>query len=213
MIKHVLTLLSLAIASLTYAAAPITGSLTTDYVSHYTFRGYQLASASLQPTATVQYGAFYGTAWANQSFAGGANEVDVTFGVGGAGGLDAGITAYTYPKGGKTSWEPYVGLSRDLGEYAKAGASAFYDITLKTYTFEGKGSVKVPLLKRMETSLDGSVGNSHGRDLASYTYLSAGPTLRFKLSEKAALSASAQYVWAQDGSNLWTGRGGFTVSF
>ncbi len=188
--KHLLTLLFLSFALSLRAAPSATGS--ADVVSAYVFRGAQLATVSVQPSLTAQLGDVYVTAWANRALQPAeSSELDLTLGST-LGGFDGGITAYTYPGRAQTTWEPYVGFSRNAGE-AKVGLYAYHDLTLNVTTFEGKASGQLFSTKRVEASFDAAIGTSHGRDLPAYTYWSAGPTFKGHLG-RFGVAAGVQYV-------------------
>ncbi len=163
-----------------------------DTVSAYVFRGAQIAATSVQPSLTAQWGDVYATAWANRALQPAeSSELDLTLGAT-HGPLDAGLTAYTYPGRAQTTWEPYVGFSRDAKD-VKASLYAYRDLTLKTTTFEGKASASLFTFKRAQGVFEAAIGTSHGHDLQAYTYWSAGPTLKGSLG-RFGVNVGVQYV-------------------
>jgi len=200
---------------LTTAFATPAVSLSTDLVSAYTFRGARLAGPSIQPTLNAQVGPTYTTLWSNQSLNGGANEVDLTLG-GGAAGFDGGLTAYTYPGLSRATYEPFVGYAHDLIGGIKVSLYAFRDLTLHTTSFEGKASFQLITRKRLTSTADVAVGSTRGGETPAYLYWSAGPTLRYQLSQKWAASVAAVYTSsdAEGGErDIWSGRLGISLAF
>jgi hypothetical protein len=195
MTNRILTLLvataALLIGSPLLRAAPsATGEI--DYTSAYVFRGAQITAASVQPTLTAQWGDVYATAWANRALQPAeSSELDLTLGAT-KGPFDAGVTAYTYPGRGKTTYEPYVGFTRDAKD-VKASLYAYQDVTLHVTTFEAKASASAFSFKHASLSFEGAIGTAHGRDVDAYTYWSAGPTLKTTLG-RFGVVAGVQYV-------------------
>ena len=195
--------------------APLTGTFSADYVSRYVFRGVEVDGASIQPSANVEVGAFYGTIWGSRSLDNTTSEVDLTLGVGGAGGLDAGITAYTYPGRSDTTWEPYLGYGREVGP-AELSVVAFRDLTLHVTTFEGRAAFELATTKTYDLTFDFAIGNSRGRDLPSYTYWAGGPTLTYRFGERLSATLGAQYASSSDDTvrrDLVVSRVGLTFTF
>ncbi len=189
-IRSILYLVLLRLA-LSLRAAPTT-TAEVDAVSAYVFRGAQIATASVQPSLTAQWGDVYATGWVNRALQPAeSSELDLTLGAT-HGPLDAGVTAYTYPGRAATTWEPYVGFSREAKD-VKASLYAYQDLTLNVTTFEGKASAKAFSFKRVEASFEAAIGTAHGRDLPAYTYWSAGPTFKGTIG-RFGVSAGVQYT-------------------
>jgi hypothetical protein len=196
-------------AGSTAAPAPVTefsGTLSADYVTSYVFRGAKIADDSIQPAINLQYGALYGTVWANTPTNRRPNsEIDVTVG-GALAGLDAGLTGYTYPGRAQTTWEPYLGYSQEI-QWFKASVYAYRDATLNTTTLEGKVAAKLGLF-----SLEASAGTvRHG-----YAYWSVGPVVKRQITKALSLSTGVQYTSTDDsavGKDRWVGRVGVSFGF
>lgn len=188
-------------------------TVSTDYASQYVFRGAQVGDAAIQPNVNVELGNAYLNAWGNLPLQSGeVRETDLTVG-GSLGSFDGGLTAYTYSEG-QTTWEPYLGYSVG-GDLLKGSLYAFRDTTLRTTTFEAKVVATRECTARAAVAFEAAVGNSRGRDLASYTYWSAGPVFRYTVG-KLTTSAAVQYASSTDRElkrDLWVGRVGLSYAF
>lgn len=170
-----------------------TATATLDFTSRYTFRGAALGGQSLQPSVSIEHGATTATIWANRPVAKEASsEIDfsVTREIGG---FDLGLTAYTYPGSAKTTWEPSLGISHDIGDDFKVSLTVFRDLALRATTLESKLALAVLKTKRTEAGFDLAAGGT--RD---YTYWSAGCSAKHTISNRLSVLAGAQYTSSND---------------
>jgi len=193
-------ILFLSIVATLLASPTPSGTISIDYASQYVFRGVLLSEEAIQPTVNLQYGPAYLTSWASRPAARGrqASEIDYTIGATAPFGLDGGVTSYTYTDGAKTTWEPYLGFSRDVGDKTKASIYAFRDTVLRITTFEVKASFSLVSIDKIEASVDGVIGVSKGRELPSYSYWSGGTTVKYQFTKGTFVVGTMQYVSSSD---------------
>ncbi|MCF3651185.1 TorF family putative porin [Synoicihabitans lomoniglobus] len=168
-------------------------SLDFPFVSDYVFRGIKLASDSIQPSIEFASGDFYAGMWTSQPVTGSiANEFDFYIGYGAAlsdtWSLDFGATYYYYPEtpSGDESFEPYVGLSGDLGGGLSASGYFYYDTELETSTMQGGLGYSAELSdsSTFDLAMDlGFVVASGGTD---YTYYGLSGTFNYTLNDVAS---------------------------
>lgn len=214
--RRIFSLLFALAASLPATATSPSLSLSTDYTSAYVFRGVQLAGQSVQPTAELTYGPVYATASLTQPLRRSeAREVDYSVGLSGESGVDLGVNAYTYPEGGKTTWEPYLGLAAEKGR-TKLSVYGLYDATLHVTTFEGAAMVRLLSFGGIDLAAEGAFGTSQGRGLPRYSYWSAGPAVRYRVTERLSATFASHYHSSDDAAlkrDLWVTRVGVGMSF
>lgn len=177
-------------------------SLAAPFASAYTFRGAKLAGASLQPSVEFTLGNAYATVWSNQPVSRERDtEVDFTFSLNGSAGaldVDLGLTAYRYPGGGATTWEPYLGLSREvLG--IKVAATGFYDATLRAHTYQLGLSREIKVAKRLTLTprLTAGIARAAGD---STTYYEGAIEGAFALTERASAFGAVAFTSTDDRS-------------
>ncbi len=196
-IRSLLGVLAVLIAApFLSAASPIEGELTVPYTNVYAFRGQRLAGESIQPSVSLSLGNLTATVWANQPIAREVDpEIDFTLS------LDSdisiataqvGLTAYRYPGGTSTTWEPYLSLSKDVRGF-KGAITAFYDWKLGTHTYQAALSRDITLTKRLTLTpkvMAGVVG--------SYSYWEGGGETVFAVNKGAAVFGAASYTSSND---------------
>lgn len=202
----------------TKTTAPMTGSLSLDAVSRYAFRGLVIADESLQSAATIEYGAFNAAIWSNRPISNSSDsEVDYTVGVGGFGGLDAGITAYTYSTdGAKTTWEPYLGYSTDILPRLTASIYGFRDVTLNVTTVELKSSFLLCENDRVKPTAEIVFGAAKPAGGESYSYWSGAVAIAVSVTDRIDVTASVLYTSSDDRAakrGITVGRLGVQTSF
>ena len=200
-------------------SAQITGEFSTLYTSAYTFRGAQLADESIQPYLKLELGNLYATAWSNVPLDSGQdNELDFSLGYSAEGkpfDLDLGVMAYHYPDAGDTTWEGYLGISRSFGGFTPS-LVAYYDWTLKVFTYQGGFSYEIPVAKRFTLApraVAGYIDPSGGK--GSY-YWEGGLEASFSFTEKASAFVGGAYTSSDVDlakKDIWTYSGGIRFSF
>lgn len=178
-------------------------SITVDfpYVSEYVFRGIKYAEDSIQPSIEFAVDDLYAGIWTNQPVTGGtANEFDFYMGYGvslsDTWALDFGFTYYYYPETptGDEQFEPFVGVSGDLGSGLSATAYYYYETEFEASTFQvGLGyTVEVSDSTSVDLAADyGFVGISGGGD---YSYWSLSGTYNVALNDTASTYAGLVYA-------------------
>ncbi|MCC5023020.1 MAG: hypothetical protein J6386_09610 [Candidatus Synoicihabitans palmerolidicus] len=178
-------------------------SITMDFpfVSDYVFRGVKFADDSIQPSIEFATGDFYAGMWTSQPVTGNiATEFDFYIGYGaalrGTWALDFGFTYYYYPEtpSGDEQFEPYVGLSGDLGGGMSASAYYYYGTEFEASTVQlSLGySVEVSDTSIFDLAGDyGFVGFSGGGD-SSYWGLSG--TYNLSLRDTASTYLGLVYA-------------------
>ncbi len=182
-------------------------SATVDfsYATTYVFRGVELAKGTLMPSVEFGSGNFAAGIWSAQPVTDNLdNEIDFYAGYSGAisetWGFDVGACVYYYPEldtgGGadEVTWEPYIGISGDLGGFAP-GVYLYYDLTLKVLTAEGQLGYSIPL-ESAGSSLDfaASIGRVDPKSGSGYTYYNLGMSVPFQLSDSGTLSLGVDYA-------------------
>ncbi len=200
-------LLTALVAALTLplaasAATKVEGEVSVAATSVYTFRGTRLTGQSLQPSVNLTLGNAYATIWANQPIAREADpEVDFTVGLNGSAGpldVDVGLTAYRYPGGSATTWEPYVTVSKDVSGFALA-ATGFYDVTLKARTYQLGLSRDISVTKRLTLKPRVTAGITRAAG-DSTTYYEGAVEAAVTLNKRATLFGAAAYTSTDDRS-------------
>jgi len=202
--KTVLFIVALC-AAMSTRAESYSVTLDFPYTTKYVFRGVELAKGSFQPSVEVSSGGFSAGMWTSQPVTDNIdNEIDFYAGytttLKEGWSLDTGVVLYYYPEldtgGGadESTWEPYVGLSGDVGGVSP-GVYLYYDLTLKVLTVEGQLGYSVAL-EPAGASLDFSaaLGRVDPKAGSGYTYYSLGVSVPFKISERGTLTLGANYA-------------------
>ncbi len=203
----------------TPAAAPAPSpaySISADfaYASAYVFRGVRLAKGAFQPSVKLTAGDGYVGIWASAPTERGYElEIDYFAGYGvtlsDAWSLDAGLTAYSYPRlqsGDKTTYEGYLGLSGSLGVLS-TDTYAYYDVTLKAFTVQEALGHTFELDSKTSIDLLATVGHVAPDAGGGYTYYGCGVTVPYKLSDAATLTVGLQSadhdIPGVEGRHVW----------
>lgn len=198
------------------ASLGATVSSNLDFSSRYAFRGAAIGGQSLQPSVSVEHGATTATVWANRPVAKEASsEIDFTVSQD-IRGIDLGVTAYTYPGAAKTTWEPSVGIARDIGDDFKVSLTALRDLTLRTTTVESRCSVFMLIGGWLESTLDMAVGAVRAAGVRDYAYWSAGQSVKYAFTPKWSATAAVNYTSSNDRAierDVWSWRVGVAASF
>lgn len=206
--KIVLLVSALTLGSLLGAAEAKTSaySVTLDfpYVSKYAFRGQEIGKDAIQPSIELGIGGFYAGIWTNQPIVNNAdNEFDFYLGqklkLNDFWSLDVGGTAYYYPEldtragGDRQTYEGYLGVIGNIKGFSP-GAYAYYDFTLKAFTFQAQLGYSLAL-NEPGASMDFNVAVGHvNPDLGDkYTFYTASITVPYKLTDKATIYAGVSY--------------------
>ena len=178
-------------------------SVTVDFpfVTDYVFRGVKFANDSIQPSVEFAAGDFYAGIWTNQPVTGNsANEFDFYIGHGftlsDTLSLDVGATYYYYPEtpGGDESFEPFVGISGDIGGGLSASGYFYYDTELETSTLQfGLGS-SFEVSDTSTFDIAGDVGFVGANGAGDYNYWSLSGTFNYTLNDTASTYFGAVYA-------------------
>lgn len=218
-----------SLSAQTPVAAPAAPSysVTVDfpYASKYCFRAIKYAEGSFQPSVKLTSGAFYAGIWSNiPADKGYELEVDYYAGYGftleDGWSLDAGATLYQYPGldvpgADNLTLEGYLGLNKSFGALS-SGTYAYYDVTLKVFTFQQTLGYSVTVNDKASVNFLGTIGYASPDVGDSYTYYGFGATVPYKMSDTLTLTVGAQYAThnldgVEDG-HFW-GTVGLTKSF
>ena len=197
-------LLASAVLGIT-SAAPLAAqaqdysiSASIDYVTEYVFRGVSLEDEAIQPGVEVAVGDFAVGAWASAGFGSDSqadtDELDLyagySFGLTDLISGSVGVTNYIYPD------------SQDTFEFSLGGAldtvlapslTAYYDVTLESFTLEGGVGHSFPLADKTSFDLGitaGLVDVSGG----NYEYASASASLGYGFADNFSGYVGANYV-------------------
>lgn len=205
--KTVLIIAALCAGMSMQAAEAPSYSVTLDfpYTTKYVFRGVELARGSIQPSLEVASGDFTAGIWTSQPITDNTdNEIDFyagySFSLAENWSFDAGAALYYYPEldtsGGadKTTWEPYVGITGEVGGVAP-GLYLYYDLTLEVLTVEGQLGYSVPL-ESVGSSLNfgANLGRVDPQSGSGYTYYGVGASVPFKISQSGTVTVGANYA-------------------
>lgn len=229
----ILILASLIAAASLSAQAPIPAapapsySVTVDfpYASKYCFRGVKYAEGSFQPSVKLASGAFYAGIWSNVPTDKGYElEIDYYAGYGytleDGWSLDVGATLYQYPGldvpgADNLTLEGYLGLNKSFGALS-SGTYAYYDATLKVFTFQQTLGYSVTVNDKASVNFLGTIGYVSPDVGGSYTYYGVGATVPYKLTDKATFTVGLQYATHNidlvEDSHFW-GTVGLTYTF
>ena len=183
---------------------PYTVDVDLAYASKYVFRGLEYAEDSFQPSATVTSGNLNAGVWMNQPLSGNYdNEIDflanfdlpiykewvVT--LGGA--------VYYYPElddevgGDRATFEPKVAISGPLGPLTPT-ATLYYDVVLKTTTYEGMLEYTAPLGDKFSVDVGAAYGYVSPDEGEDYSYWSGLVKVTYALSDMWGIYASGNYA-------------------
>jgi uncharacterized protein (TIGR02001 family) len=196
--KTITTAISSLLAAASLHAAV---DVSVGYNSDYYFRGIQLADDFIDASIEYSEGAFTVGVWTAQPLDSiYVQEYDVYAGWGTSltdgVSLSLGLTGYIYSEG-KSTWEPYIGLSFDEAPLAPS-LTFFYDLTLQIFTGEAGFGYSIAIDDASGIDLGVSVGYAAtNSDSSTYYVLSAGYSYAF--SESSSFSASVNYT---DGNNV-----------
>ncbi|HEX2100665.1 MAG TPA: TorF family putative porin [Candidatus Synoicihabitans sp.] len=200
-------------------------SLTLDfpYVSEYVFRGISYADDAVQPSIEFATGDFYAGIWTSLPVTNGfTNEYDFYAGYGIAvsetWALDLGATYYYYPQtdSGDEQFEPFVGISGDIGGGFTSSLYVYYETEFKVFTYQGSLGYSIPLSDTMSLDLSGTLGYVDPDAGESYAYWGLGSVLTYKLNQSASAYVGLNYAnndldWAE-GDFLFVNTG-VTIGF
>lgn len=176
-------------------------SLDLTFDTKYVFRGQQLADDVFHPSIELAKDDFYIGLWASQPLENRGwperwqDEVDFYGGYGWAinekTSLDIGGAYYYYPLG-KSTFEPYLGITREIQGIATS-LYLYRDLDLKTTTAEGSASYSLPLRGVASVDLGAHVGTVDANRLGSYLYYGADVVIPFELNDHAVFSVGLHY--------------------
>jgi uncharacterized protein (TIGR02001 family) len=196
--KKVAVILAALVAGSSLRAQESTYSITLDfpYVSEYVFRGISYADDGIQPSIEFSTGDFYAGIWTNQPITrrgGATNEFNFYGGYGVALGdtwsMDLGATYYYYPQtpSGDDQFEPYVGVTGDVGGGFSTSLYLYYETEFKVFTYQGSIGYAIPLTDRVSLDLSGTLGyvdpDTGG---GSYRYWGVGSVFNYSLADRAS---------------------------
>lgn len=211
--------LALSAAALPAAAQSLEVATNVGFESRYLFRGVQFAETSFQPSISLSYGNFYGTAWLNLPIGDddlvvtpGGEELDLIAGysasINEAISFDVGVTYYVFPDlmsgfgdfyeedgdgSGANTIEPYVGISFDTLPLTPS-VYVYHDFMFDTTTFQGNMSYSVPLADKTSFDLGGYIGyvidDTGGTD---YLYGTASANVNYTISDNGSFYAGVRY--------------------
>lgn len=179
-------------------------SITLDfpYVSEYVFRGISYAEDAVQPSIEFAMGDFYAGIWTSLPITNQyTNEFDFYAGYGVAlsdsWALDLGATYYYYPEtpSGDEQFEPFVGLTGEIGGGYSASFYAYYETEFEVFTYQGSLGYSIPLTDIVSLDLSGTLGYvdpDTGSD--SYTYWGAGAVITYALTGSASAYLGVNYA-------------------
>ncbi|WP_375204344.1 TorF family putative porin [Hyphococcus sp.] len=200
------------------AAEELSVSTTVGFESRYLFRGVQFAETSFQPSISLGYGNFYGTAWLNLPIGDddlvvtpGGEELDLVIGysapISEVVSFDVGVTYYTFPdlmSGffdiyeedgdglGANTIEPYVGLAFDIP--LSPSVYVYHDFMFDTTTIQGNASYSIPMSEKTSFDLGGYIGyvidDTGGTD---YIYGTASANVSYAISDNGSFYAGVRY--------------------
>lgn len=197
--KKIALLLAAMVAG-SSARAEYSISLDFPYVSDYVFRGLQFADDSIQPSIEFAADDFYAGIWTSQPVTGSvANEFDFYMGYGFAlsdtWSADVGATYYYYPETptGDEQFEPYIGLSGDLGGGLSASIYLYYETEFEVTTFQGGlgYSQSIDDKSSIDYAFDLGFAGGGGTD---YTYWSISGTYNYSFTDTAGGYAGLVYT-------------------
>lgn len=179
-------------------------SVTLDfpYVSEYVFRGISYQEDAVQPSIEFAMGDFYAGIWTSLPITNkGTNEFDFYAGYGIAlsdtWNLDLGATYYYYPQTSSDDeqFEPFVGISGDIGGGFSSSLYVYYETEFKVFTYQGSVGYSIPLTDVASLDLSGTLGyvdpDAPG---GSYTYWGLGSQLTYTLNDKASVYLGLNYA-------------------
>lgn len=179
-------------------------SVTLDfsYVSEYVFRGISLADDAIQPSVEVAVGDFYAGIWTSMPITNKyTNEFDFYAGYGLAlsdtWALDLGATYYYYPEtsSGDEQFEPFVGLTGEIGGGFSSSYYMYYETEFETFTYQGSLGYTIPLSDQASLDLSGTVGFvDPDTYLEEYLYWGAGAVVSYTLTNNASAYVGANYA-------------------
>ena len=179
-------------------------SITLDfpYVSEYVFRGISYADDAIQPSIELAVGDFYAGVWTSMPITNQfTNEFDFYAGYGLAlsdtWALDLGATYYYYPEtdSGDEQFEPFVGLTGEIGGGFSSSFYVYYETEFEVFTYQGSLGYSIPLSDAASLDLSGTLGYvdpDTGAD--SYTYYGAGAVVSYALTDSASTYVGANYA-------------------
>ena len=213
--KTALLILALAVGAGALRAQESSYSVTLDfnYVNEYVFRGQKFAVHTLHPSIEFAAGDFYAGIWAAEPFASRYDrEYDYYVGYGIAiddtWSIDFGATYYSYPGGGASQFEPYIGLAGELADLS-ASFYLYYDTEFEVATGQVALGYSIPVSEAVTFDLSGELGYqdySGGSNL----YWGVGGMFNFALNDTASayfganvagtdISGSKTYAWISTG--------------
>jgi uncharacterized protein (TIGR02001 family) len=178
-------------------------SVTLDfpYVSEYVFRGIGYQEDAVQPSIEFATGDFYAGIWTSLPVSGNAtNEFDFYAGYGLAldetWSLDLGATYYYYPQtpSGDEQFEPFIGLSGQVGGGVSTSVYVYYETEFKVFTYQGSLGYSMPLSDLVSLDLSATLGRVDPDAGGSYTYWGLGSVLSYTLNDRAKAYAGLNYA-------------------
>lgn len=202
--KKTALVLAALVAGASVRAQETSYSITLDfpYVTEYVFRGISYADDAFQPSIELSTGNFYAGIWSSlPASSGGTNEYDfyVGYGVGlnETWSLDLGATYYYYPEtpSDDEQFEPYAGVTGEIGGGFSASLYAYYETEFEVFTYQGSLGYTIPMSDRTSLDLSATLGYVDP-DLGggSYTYWGAGAVFTHTLADRASAYLGLNYA-------------------
>lgn len=181
-------------------AGDVSVSTGVDVVTDYVFRGVSLADTAIQPFAEATKGNFTVGAWVSTAIgdtsiaAGDELDLYAAYGFELSDKISAsvGVTYYHYPQGGSLfstkdgasgTYEASVSVGFDT--VLEPSLSAYYDVTLESFTLEGGVGHSVGMSDKTSLDLGATVGLVDG-DGFSYEYAGASAAVSYALSDNTS---------------------------